>query len=184
MLVTLLGLSWNIFGRKVTATASVPILYLALMIPIPSIVWNRIAFPMQLLASNLAADAIRLVSIPVFREGNVLHLADTSLQVVDACSGLRSLTALLALSGALAYVVPLSRPSKVVLFLLAFPIAIAVNIFRLTLTAAAAHWVDPRWAEGFLHEASGLVVFGIAFVFLFLAFLGLGRLEREDERKD
>lgn len=178
MLITLLGLTLYFFGGTVTRKALIPILYLLLMIPIPSILWNKIAFPMQLMASDLASHAIRLLSIPVFREGNVLHLAETSLQVVDACSGLRSLTSLLALSGALAFIVPLSRPSKIILFLLALPIAIAVNIFRLTFTAATAHWISPRMAEGFLHEAAGLAVFGIAFGLLVLAFLGLSKLER------
>jgi len=178
MLVTFLGLTLYLFGREITGKALVPILYLVLMIPIPSILWNKIAFPMQLMASDLAAEAIRLVSIPVFREGNILHLSETTLQVVDACSGLRSLTSLLALSGALAYIVPLARWSKLVLFLLAFPIAIAVNIFRLTFTAAAAHWISPALAEGFLHEASGLLVFTAALALLYLSYLGLAKLQR------
>ncbi len=159
LIVVLLGLVYFLCGPAYLKKLAIPILYLIFMIPLPAIIWNKIAFPMQLFGSYLTEQVIYLTGIPVYREGNVLHLAETTLEVVAACSGLRSLVTMFALSGALAFLSTLSKFKKWVLFFAAAPIAIFANIVRLTATAILASLYGSEVAHGFLHDFSGILIF-------------------------
>lgn len=159
MLLVLFGTALFLAGTAITGQLAIPILYLLFMIPIPAILWNQVAFPMKLFASAAATEVIQAMGYTILREGNVLTLPNITLEVVDACSGLRSLTSLLALSGALAYLSNLSSVKKWILFLAAAPIAILSNVTRLTVTAILAKHYGAVAAEGFLHEFSGWLVF-------------------------
>ncbi len=177
MIIVLFGVSIFLWGFKVTQLLLLPIAYLIFMVPLPAIVWNKIAFPLQLFSSACTESAVRMFGIPIFREGNVLHLAQTTLEVIDACSGLRSLNTMFALSTALAWFSTFATWKKWILFLSAAPIAIFANIIRLTLTAFLASKYGEQAAQGFLHEFSGLFtfVFGLALLVLVNIFLGRSR---------
>jgi exosortase len=159
LIIVLLGLVLFLLGWQYLLKLFLPIGYLVFMVPLPAIVWNKIAFPMQLFASFLTEKVIYFFGVPIYREGNVLHLAQTTLEVVAACSGLRSLVTMFALSAALAMLSALSTPKKIILFISAVPIAIFANISRLTFTALLATKMGSDAAQGFLHEFSGIMVF-------------------------
>ena len=182
MILVLLGVSLFLGGHEATRILAVPIVYLVFMVPVPSIIWNKIAFPLALLASNVSAEAISALGISILREGNILTLPNITLQVVDACSGLRSLITLLALSGFLAFLAEQSLFKKVILFLSAVPIALLSNALRLIMTALLArHWGHSA-ADGFIHGFSGWVVFVLGLGMLVGVKMLLDRLPTRRER--
>ena len=161
LLPVLAGIVLYCLGFSFLKKLFLPIAYLIFMIPLPAIIWNKIAFPMQLFGSSITEKVVAFMGIPIFREGNVLHLANTTLEVIDACSGLRSLTTLFALSAIFAVLSTHTTPKKWLLFLAAAPIAIFANIVRLSATALLASKYGGDIAHGFLHDFSGLLVFAV-----------------------
>jgi exosortase len=156
--VLLAGLVWTFWGLGRFRKLAFPILLLATMVPLPTIVFNQLATPLQLLASRLATETAQLFGVAVFREGNIIHLADTTLGVAEACSGLRSISSL-AIGALLLGYLDLDRVwARVVLFALAIPTAIATNVIRVGGTALLADR-DPELGTGFYHAFSGWLVF-------------------------
>jgi exosortase len=136
------------------------------MIPLPAIVFNQIAFPLQLLASRAGEWALQTARIPVLREGNVIVLATTTLEVAEACSGIRSLVTLLTLALVLGYFTDRRTWFRTVVALAAVPVAIVANGVRVAGTGIAAHAYGPAAAMGFFHTFSGWLVFVVAFALL------------------
>jgi exosortase len=118
------------------------------------------------------------MGIPVLREGNIIQLANTSLEVAEACSGIRSLISLLALSVVFAYFSQKTTLKRVVLVLSTFPIAIIANAARVTGTGILAHHYGDKVAQGFFHGFSGWILFVVAFACLFLLGAMLSRMKK------
>jgi exosortase len=166
MLATIAGTVLFVFGWSHLRVMLFPISFLLLMIPLPAIIFIQITFPLQLLASRFGESALVLAGIPVLREGNVIHLANTSLEVAEACSGIRSLISLLTLGIVYGYFMD-SRPSvRGVIALATVPVAIVTNGLRVAGTGIGAHYFGPAVAEGFFHEFSGWLIFISAFLIL------------------
>jgi exosortase len=141
----------------------------ALSVPLPAIVLNQITFPLQLLASRVGETVIAAAGVPVLREGNVLVLAATTLEVAEACSGIRSLVSLVTLAVVTAYFRGGTTAGGVGLVLLAVPIAVIANAARVAGTGLAAHFWGQGAAEGFFHTFSGWLVFIVAAALLMLS---------------
>jgi len=161
LLVVLAGMVLLLWGPRFLRAMAFPLGFLAFMIPLPYLVYDRIAFPLRLLASRLAGYALFWLGVPCLREGNVLHLPGMDLQVVDACSGIRSLVALLSLALLLGYLELRGWSRRLALAALAIPAALSANALRLVASGLLAHLVGPAAAQGLFHEAAGLLVFGL-----------------------
>jgi exosortase len=133
--VVLFTMGWRALRRL-----AFPIAFLLLMIPIPAIIFNQIAFPLQLLASKAAEFTLSGLGIPVLREGNVIVLANTSLEVAEACSGIRSLISLVTLAIVYGYFTDKRVWARLVLALAAVPVAVFANGVRVAGTGVAAHY--------------------------------------------
>jgi exosortase len=161
-----------LFGWAHLRALVFPVAFLILMVPLPAIIFNQITFPLQLLASQAGEFGLASLHIPVLREGNIIVLARTKLEVVEACSGIRSLVSLLTLGIVYAYFIDKRAPVRWAIALSAVPVAIISNAMRITGTGVAAHYYGPEAAEGFFHSFSGWAVFVVAFV----AMLGVKQL--------
>ena len=165
--ITLIGSVWLLGGTQILKKVAFPLFLLFFMIPIPAVIYNQITFPLQQVASYLAASALSALDIPVLRTGNILDLPSGPLAVVEACSGIRSLLSLTFLALVYGHFFEPKRWIRVVLFVATIPIAILANGSRVAVTGILAQW-KPELAEGFFHESTGWVIFMIALAFLII----------------
>ena len=173
LLCTICGLIVYFCGWAMLRAMAFPMAFLLFAIPIPGVVYNEIVFPLQFIASKFATRTLETLNLfPIMREGNVLVLPGMTLEVVEACSGIRSLMSLLALAAGFGYLVEQSTIARWILVVAMVPLAIISNGTRVMITAIMANYMGPKAAEGVMHEMSGWVIFVVATV-LFLAFYSL-----------
>ncbi len=166
MLVVLAGLIISNLGMNFFRCALLPYGYLYFMIPLPYLVYDAIAFPLKLFVAKYSVVALQIIGISVYREGNIIMLPATTLEVADACSGIRSLMSLLALGVAYAYFSQKSLTKKIILIASTIPIALLANAARVIGTGILAHHYGAAVAEGFFHEFAGMVIFAVSMTML------------------
>lgn len=179
LLVLLAGLVLLFGGWPVMRAVLFPWAFLFLMIPIPALIFQKVTFPLQLLASKVASILLPLAGVPVLREGNIIVLPSMPLEVAEACSGIRSLLSLVTLAIIYGYLMDNRNWVRIVLALSAVPIAVAANSFRIVGTGLLVQYWDPEKAEGFFHAFSGWLIFVVSLIMLFGLHQLISRLWRQ-----
>lgn len=159
LVALLAGLVLGFGGWKLLKELRFAVLVLLLAIPIPAIVFNEIALPLQLVASKLASVLLHIFSVPALRLGNVIELPAIELEVAEACSGIRSLVSLFTFAVFYGYFLEKTFSRRAILALASIPIAIAANAVRIFGTGICVQYWDADKGLGFFHEFSGWVMF-------------------------
>jgi exosortase len=164
--VVLTGAIWFLCGGRALRTIAPPLVFLLIAVPLPALIVNAITLPLQMVASRIGETTLTLAGVSVFRDGNLLELPSTTLEIADACSGLRSLVSLTAIAGLLAWTEP-SWPRRVALLAAGAPIAIVMNGLRIAATGLACEYWSPRAAADPWHTVGGWLTFVVSLALLF-----------------
>jgi exosortase len=168
MLTVLAGGVLLLGGVRCWRWLQAPLFFLLFMVPWPSALYSRIAFPLQLLVCQVAAMVLEAIGLPVYREGTLIHLPLQTMHVAEACSGLRQLTAFLAICTCAALL--MRRPAwyRAVVLASSIPIAVAINVLRVTATGLVLQYGNASWTAGAMHTVEGLVMVGLGMGLLLL----------------
>jgi exosortase len=162
------GVVWTLLGKAMLGRVKFVLFVLLLAIPLPTIVFNQITFPLQIQASTYASRILQIVGVPVLQEGNVISLPAMQLEVAEACSGIRSLMSLFTVAVIYGYFLERKTWRRVVLALASIPIAVAANVARIVGTGLCVQYWNPDKAVGFFHEFSGWLMFLVSLGLLYL----------------
>lgn len=166
--VTIFGIALYHFGPSFMRKSWFAIFFLVFMIPIPYVIYFSTTFPMQLFAGKVTATLLNSIGMTALRQGNIIHLPSQSLEVAEACSGIRSLISLLALAAIYAHLSQKRLLPQIILFLSTLPIAVLGNVFRVFATSLIVYTSDLDITSEPIHSVMGTLVFVVAFIMLFV----------------
>ena len=164
MVLLLAGVMIYFYGGLMFKELLFSLFLLLFMIPVPAQIYSKLTIPLQLFVSRASVDISSLFGLPIYREGNVIHLPGQTLQVVQACSGLRSIISLLTLSAIFAYITLKSNLLRTILFFSGVPVAILVNIIRVLLMIVAFYHFNYDLTTGIAHTVFGMIIFILALI--------------------
>jgi exosortase len=174
------GLVIGFFGRAVFREVWFPVAFLGFMAPLPRTIVAAVTTDIQAFVAWMAGSVVTLLGLPVYQEGTMLALSTTTLEVAEACNGLRFLMALMVLASAYAYVSQRTVAKALVLVACAIPVAVLANAVRVSGMAVAAHFYGAQAATGLIHHSIGKSVWAVTLLALWLIGRMLrGRSERE-----
>ncbi|MCD4737206.1 MAG: exosortase [Bacteroidales bacterium] len=168
MILLLAGVIIYFYGFLMLKELLFPLVFLLFMIPVPGQIYSSLTIPLQLFVSKVSVWLGSTIGIPIYREGNVIHLPDRTMQVVQACSGLRSMVSLLMLSAIFGYFTLKSNISRFALFFSGIPVAIFVNIIRVSLMVFAFYYFNYDLTQGSVHTVFGIIIFFISLIIIAL----------------
>jgi exosortase len=162
LVVVTIAIVWMLAGARALRTIAAPLTFLAMAVPLPTLLLNTITLPLQFAASRVAESTLVAGGVPVYRDGNLLTLPSATLEVAEACSGLRSLVSLVAIAGLMAWLMRSGLLRRAAVIVLAVPIAIVMNGWRIAATGAACELFGRGAASGAPHEAMGWATFVVS----------------------
>jgi exosortase A len=166
LLFVLSGIIIYLLGLNYFKVLAFPTIFLIFMIPIPSILWDKVTFPLQLFVSKISYHTVDFLGIPIYIEGNIFHLWNSTLEVAEACSGIRSLVSLFAIGTVISYFTQNVMWKRLFLIIICIPYAILLNVVRLVVTVLLANKYGSDIAEGFSHTMAGILTFIFALLIL------------------
>jgi exosortase len=163
-------------GWRLFIWAGPIVAFLVFMFPLPWRVSQALLVPLQKVATICSTYLLQVMGYGAYREANVIHLAGVPMEVIDACSGLRMLTVFLALCAAVAMVIERPLWERLVVFASAVPIALAVNVMRITATGMAHYHIGGPWVSEVFHDHAGYVMMPLAMILLYFEIMVLGKI--------
>jgi exosortase len=157
LIITIMGLIYFLLGKQISKILLFPVGYLIFMIPMPYIFFKSMAVHLRFISTKVTYTFSEFLGIPIIQDSAILFLPNVTLEVADGCTGIQSIIAVMAMAVLFAYFTQRSLTSKIILVVLAIPLAVIGNMFRLVITVYLAYHYGECVVKGAVHQAQGIL---------------------------